>query len=437
MNSIVPLWRPCARPLAVRAGELRVPLAKVAVGEHCHVRRSAGDAGLLTHGVVTRVDHGIATVALLGAPSHLAADVLVVPTGQPLQVGLGPQLLGCVVDGFGEVVERLGAAPSAPTDMRPAAACAASVQAVALDYRQRRPIATPFDTGIRAVDALLTVGEGQRMGVFAAAGCGKTTLMEMLLNNADCDVRVVALIGERGREVAAFVEAIGGSPHAARTILVQATSDTSPATRVNAAMVATRIAEYFREQGSRVLLVMDSATRYARALRDVALSAGEPPARRGFPASVFEALPHLVERPGNTRQGSITAFYTVLLEDDTDPDPVGEEVKSLLDGHIHLSGRLAQRGHFPAIDILRSASRLYPQLASAEQSEAASRLRSLMGRLEDLQVLRDIGEYRPGAQRDQDDAVAREPRLNAFLCQGLHERVAASAAVEALHAVLR
>jgi len=436
VNPAVPLWRPCARPLTVRAGELRVPLPQVAVGEHCHVRRSAGDAGLLTHGVVTRVDHGIATVALLGAPPRLAADVLVVPTGQPLQVQLGPQLLGCVLDGFGEVVERFAADNSAPA-VDPAVGRAASVQAAALDYRQRRAIATPFDTGIRAVDALLTVGEGQRMGVFAAAGCGKTTLMEMLLNNADCDVRVVALIGERGREVAAFVEAIARSPHAARTILVQATSDTSPATRVNAAMVATRVAEYFREQGRRVLLVMDSATRYARALRDVALSAGEPPARRGFPASVFEALPHLVERPGNTGQGSITAFYTVLLEDDTDPDPVGEEVKSLLDGHIHLSGRLAQRGHFPAIDILRSASRLFPQLASAEQSEAASRLRSLMGRLEDLQLLRDIGEYRPGAQREQDDAVAREPRLNAFLRQGLHERVAASAAVEALHAVLR
>lgn len=278
MTPAVPLWRACARPLAVRAGELRVPLPQVAVGEHCHVRRAAGDAELLTHGVVTRVDHGIATVALLGAPSRLAADVLVVPTGQPLQVQLGAQLLGCVVDGFGEVVERLGADTSASA-AAPTAAQAASVQAAALDYRQRRAIATPFDTGIRAVDALLTVGEGQRMGVFAAAGCGKTTLMEMLLTNADCDVRVVALIGERGREVAAFVEAIGSSPHAARTIVVQATSDTSPATRVNAAMVATRIAEYFREQGSRVLLVMDSASgaRTVEAMSAMRLSPGSVP----------------------------------------------------------------------------------------------------------------------------------------------------------------
>ncbi len=434
MSQAVPCWRPCAAPLAVRAGELRVPLAHVAVGEHCHVRRSAADATLLTHGVVTRVDDGVATVALLGAPSRLAADVLVVPTGEPLQVQLGAHLLGCVMDGFGSVVERLHERGERP----PAAGGrAAPVQAAALDYRQRRAIDTPFATGVRAIDALLTVGEGQRMGIFAAAGCGKTTLVEMLLTNADCDVRVVALVGERGREVAAFVDAIAASPHAARTIVVQATSDTSPATRVNAAMVATRVAEYFREQGSRVLLVMDSATRYARALRDVALSAGEPPARRGFPASVFEALPHLVERPGNTALGSITAFYTVLLEDDTDPDPVGEEVKSLLDGHIHLSGRLAQRGHFPAIDVLRSASRLYQQLASEAQAASANRLRALLGRLEDLQLLRDIGEYRPGAQPEQDDAVAREPRLNAFLRQPLHAPVDAAAAVEGLHAVVR
>lgn len=416
----------------MRAGELRVPLADVAVGEHCHVRRSASDASVLTHGVVTRVDHGVATLALIGAPVRLAADVVVSATGRPLQVALGNHLLGCVLDGFGEVVERLQ--DGQPFDAA-AIAAAAPVHAAPLDYRQRRAIQAPFATGIRALDALLTVGEGQRMGIFAAAGCGKTTLVEMLLANADCDVRVVALVGERGREVASFVDAIRQGPTATRTIIVQATSDTSPATRVNAAMVATRVAEHFRDQGSRVLLVMDSATRYARALRDVALSAGEPPARRGFPASVFEALPRLVERPGNAILGSITAFYTVLLEDDADPDPVGEEVKSLLDGHVYLSPRLAQRGHFPAIDVLRSASRLYPQLASARQATAATRVRAVMGRLDDLQLLRDIGEYRPGAQPEQDDAVAREPRLMAFLRQGLHEPVAFDAAVEALDAL--
>jgi len=416
----------------MRAGELRVPLADVAVGEHCHVRRSACDDRVLTHGVVTRVDHGVATLALIGAPVRLAADVVVAATGQPLQVALGTHLLGCVLDGFGEVVERLRDGDPLET-----AGVPAPVQAAPLDYRQRRAIQVPFATGIRALDALLTVGEGQRMGIFAAAGCGKTTLVEMLLGHADCDVRVVALVGERGREVASFVDAIRNGPAAARTIIVQATSDSSPATRVNAAMVATRVAEYFRDQGSRVLLVMDSATRYARALRDVALSAGEPPARRGFPASVFEALPRLVERPGNAQCGSITAFYTVLLQDDADPDPVGEEVKSLLDGHVYLSPRLAQRGHFPAIDVLRSASRLYPQLATERQAAAATRVRAVMGRLDDLQLLRDIGEYRPGVQPEQDDAIAREPRLLAFLRQPLHEPVAMDAALEALDALAR
>lgn len=239
----------------MRAGELRVPLADVAVGEHCHVRRSACDDRVLTHGVVTRVDHGVATLALIGAPVRLAADVVVAATGQPLQVALGTHLLGCVLDGFGEVVERLRDGDPLETAGLPA-----PVQAAPLDYRQRRAIQVPFATGIRALDALLTVGEGQRMGIFAAAGCGKTTLVEMLLGHADCDVRVVALVGERGREVASFVDAIRNGPAAARTIIVQATSDSSPATRVNAAMVATRVAEYFRDQGSRVLLVMDSAT---------------------------------------------------------------------------------------------------------------------------------------------------------------------------------
>jgi len=306
-----------------------------------------------------------------------------------------------------------------------------------MDFRDRRAVVRPFPTGVRAVDGLLTVGEGQRVGIFAAAGSGKTTLVEMLLEGSRCDVRVVALIGERGREVAAFVDALRNSPVASRTIIVQATSDTSPATRVNAAMVATRISEYFRQKGSGVLLVMDSVTRYARALRDMALSAGEPPARRGYPASVFEALPRLVERPGNTRDGSITAFYTVLMEEEGEADPVGEEVKSLLDGHIHLAGRLAQRGHFPAIDIHGSGSRLFLQLANEQQRAAAARVRDLLGRLEDLQLLRDIGEYQPGVQPEQDMAIAKESALHAYLRQGRHEQVDMASGQEALHALAR
>ncbi|HDS1581773.1 TPA: FliI/YscN family ATPase [Stenotrophomonas maltophilia] len=430
MSCPVALWRECAAPLTASSGELRAALPDVAVGELCRVRRSAADSEVVTRGIVSRIDHGIATLALIGPPVALGSDNLVVPSGAAMSVVLGPHLLGTVLDGFGEVMERLHgqhdtARPAQPSPLR----------AAPLDYRQRRPVQAPFATGIRAIDALLTVGEGQRMGIFAPAGCGKTTLAEMLLERADCDVRIIALIGERGREVASMVDAVRGSPQAARTLIVQATSDTSPATRVNAAAVATRIAEYFREQGQRVLLVMDSVTRYARALRDVALAAGEPPARRGFPASVFEALPQLVERPGRTHSGSITAFYTVLIEDESEADPIAEEVKSLLDGHLLLASRLAQRGHFPAIDVLGSVSRLFPQLASEGQLQAAVRVRTLLGRLQDLQLLRDIGEYKPGHQREQDDAVAREPHLHAFLRQASNEHITFDDALDALHAV--
>lgn len=432
MKGPVPLWRTCAAPLTASNTELRVALAGVAVDELCLVRRSLADAAVVTRGVVNRVEDGIATLSLIGPPVQLGRDNVVIPTGAPLCVALGMHLLGCVLDGFGTIIERLH---GDSTDTLQATL--APVRSAPLDYRQRRPVQVPFATGVRAIDSLLTVGQGQRMGVFAAAGCGKTTLTEMLLEGACCDVRIIALIGERGREVAAMVESLRGSSEAARTVVIQSSSDTSPATRVNAAQVATRVAEYFRSQGQRVLLVMDSVTRYARALRDVALAAGEPPARRGYPASVFEALPQLVERPGNTFEGSITAFYTVLLEEETDTDPVAEEIKSLLDGHVHLSLRLAQRGHYPAIDVLQSSSRLFPLLVGQTQAIAAQRVRMLLGRLQDLQLLRDIGEYRPGAQREQDDAVAREPMLNAFLQQPRHAQVPMATSLEELNALAR
>lgn len=430
MSMTVPLWRACASPLATSAGTLRVAIPDLAVDELCLVRQSRLDPTVITRGVVNRVDQGVATLTLVGPPVSLSGENLVVPTGLPLSIELGPHLLGTVLDGFGTVVEWLQGQRQERCGGR-----LESIRVAPLDYRLRRPVAKPFVTGVRAIDGLLTTGEGQRMGVFAAAGCGKTTLMEMLLEGAACDVRVIALVGERGREVAAMVEALKCSSEAARTIVVQASSDTSPATRVSAAQVATRVAEYFRARGCRVLLVMDSLTRYARALRDVALAAGEPPARRGFPASVFEALPQLVERPGNCETGSITAFYTVLLEDEADPDPVAEEARSLLDGHIYLSSRLAQRGHFPAIDILRSGSRLFPRLAGGAQGEAARRVRTTLARLQDLQLLRDIGEYQPGAQAEMDDAVELEPYLDTFLQQRHDEHVPLKATLEALDAI--
>jgi len=424
------LWRPAAHPAAIMGSMLRVPLPQVAIGEMCQLQQGAGDDADAGRGTVVALEQGVASIGLLRDSAGLSPRCLVFPTGAPARVQASPRMLGSVLDGEGREVERL-----TPAQGWGEVAC--EVTCPAVDYRKRRVIDTPLCTGIRALDALLTCGEGQRVGIFAGAGAGKTTLSEMLLDNADVDVSVVALIGERGREVATLVERMRQSPRAARMIIVQATSDTAPAVRSQAALVATTLAEYFRDQGNRVLLVMDSVTRYARALRELALGAGEPPARRGFPASVFEMLPRLLERSGRTDEGSITAFYTVLLEDEQDADPIGEEVKSLLDGHLYLTSQLAGRGHYPALDILRSGSRLFGQLADPHQQQAAQRVRSLLGTLEDLRLMRDLGEYTPGASAVYDKAVSSEAALEAFLRQPIHEQSAWAETQAGLHDLAR
>lgn len=423
-------WRPAAHPAAIIGSMLRAPLPQVAIGELCRLQSSAQDDSCAGLGTVVAVEHGMASIGLLRDSAGLSAQCLVMPTGRGPMLTLSDHVLGSVLDGQGNEVERF----SAPVLSH---AMTRRINGAAVDYRQRRSIDTPLCTGIRAIDGLLTCGEGQRVGIFAGAGAGKTTLAEMLLDNADVDISVIALVGERGREVATLVERLRRSPQAARTVVVQATSDTAPALRSQAPLIATTIAEHFREQGARVLLVMDSVTRYARALRELALGAGEPPARRGFPASVFEALPRLLERSGRTGQGSITAFYTVLLEDEQDADPIGEEVKSLLDGHLYLSSQLAGRGHLPALDVLRSGSRLFGTLADPAHQQAAGRVRGLLGTLDDLQLMRDLGEYTPGVSAVYDRAVASEAALHAFLRQGQHERSALPHTLGALHEFAR
>lgn len=424
------LHRACAHPLGIAGSMVRARLPGVAVGEACELRAGAARPEVLAQGVVVAVDRDIASVSVLGDTRGISAATVVVPTGQPAEMPMSTQLLGSVLDGHGQCVERLVELSSDVAIWMPRA-----LAQDALDYRQRRPIDTPFETGIRVLDALVTTGVGQRMGVFAPAGVGKTTLCEMLVERAQADVFVIGLIGERGREVASFVDTLRESHNASRTIIVQATSDTSPATRCNAAWVATAVAEYFRDTGSEVLLLIDSMTRYARALRDVALAAGEPPARRGYPASVFEALPKVLERPGGTVDGAITAFYTVLLEDEEEADVIGEEVKSLLDGHVQLSSRLAGRGHFPAVDVLRSSSRLFQGLAGPAHRHAAQQLRRTMGLLADMQLVRDLGEYRAGENPQFDAAVAKEQRIDAFLRQDRDEHAGLDDSVQALQAL--
>jgi len=286
-----------------------------------------------------------------------------------------------------------------------------------------RPIIdTPFSVGVRAIDGVLTIGEGQRVGVFAAAGGGKSTLMAMLVKFAAYDRCVISLIGERGREVREFVDGSLGPEGLAKSVLVIATADRPAIEQVKAAYSATAIAEYFRDKGERVLLLMDSLTRFARAQRQIGLAAGEPPTRRGFPPSVFEKLPGLLERGGLSARGSITAFYTVLVEGDDMNEPVADETRSLLDGHIVLSRKLANSGRYPAIDILSSASRVLTAVVDPAHAAATVKLRGLLAKYQEIELLVQIGEYVPGADALADDVLERKAAIDAFLSQRTDER---------------
>jgi type III secretion protein N (ATPase) len=281
----------------------------------------------------------------------------------------------------------------------------------------RRLIAAPLATGIRAVDALLTLGEGQRVGVFSPPGVGKSTLLGMLARGSTAEVNVVALIGERGREVKEFLAYNLGPEGLARTVLVVSTSDRPPMERIKSAYVATTIAEHFRDQGRKVLLLVDSLTRFARAQREIGLASGEPPTRRSYPPSIFSLLPQLLERAGQGRTGSITAVYAVLTEGDEDNDPIAEEVRAILDGHIVLSRKLAAAGRYPAIDVLASISRVMPRIAAPEHCAAATHFRSLLARYQEVELLVQIGEYRQGSDPLADEAIAARAAMLDFLAQ--------------------
>jgi type III secretion protein N (ATPase) len=351
-----------------------------------------------------------------GPLDGLGRDARVFGTGACLRIPLGPGLLGCVIDPLGRVLQgRLGAAcPERPLPQ------------TVPDPFDRLQVTKQLVTGVRTLDTLVPLGEGQRMGVFAAAGSGKTTLLGMLARGCGADVIVIGLIGERGREVRDFIENNLGEEGMRRSVVVAATSDRSALERIKCAFVATSIAEHFRDQGQRVLLLMDSLTRFARAQRELGLALGEPPTRRGFPPSLFALLPQLLERPGRTHKGSISALYTVLMEDENLTDPVAEEVKSLLDGHVYLSPKISGRGIYPAIDIRGSLSRLQGSLRSAEQLKVAERARGLWNRYLDVELLIQMGEYKPGHDAATDEAVQKYPALCEFLKQD--ERVLEPAA---------
>ncbi len=364
----------------------------------------------------------------LGDTRGLVVGAEVVPTGRPLAIRAGPSLLGRVLDGLGRPID----GRPLPDELVPWA-----VERPAPSPLERRRITQPLQLGLRALDALLTAGEGQRIGLFAGAGVGKSTLLGQIARGSAADAVVVGLVGERGREVREFLEESLGPAGLARSVVVAATSDAPALVRLKAAHVATAVAEWFAEvEGRRVLLLLDSVTRFARALREVGLAAGEPPARQGYPPSVFAELPRLLERTGNRARGAITAVYTVLVAGGDMEEPIADEVRGILDGHVVLDRDLAARGRLPAVDILRSISRVMPAVAGPRHLALAARVRELLATWERQRDLIALGAYTRGSDPATDEAMARIGAIEALLRQGTSELSTLGEAVSGLEAVL-
>lgn len=398
--------RPTGRVVAVTGMVLRVSLPGARVSDILRVRRRGEP--LLAEIVGFR--EGEALAVPLGEPTGVGPDDAVEATGEPLRVGAGVALLGRVLDGLGQPIDggpALTAVSPVTVDRAPPPALS------------RRPVSAPFATGVRAIDGLLTLGVGQRVGLFAGSGVGKSTLLGAIARGASADVVVVALVGERGREVGEFLEHCLGEEGRRRSVVVVATSDAPPVARLRAAHTATAVAEHFRDAGKSVLLLVDSVTRFARAQREIGLAAGEPPARRGYPPSVFTQLPRLLERSGQGERGAITAIYTVLVEGSDMEEPIADEVRGILDGHIVLERRLAARGHFPAIDVLSSLSRVMPQVTTEAHRAAAQRARALLATYEQKRELVLLGAYAKGSDPRLDQAIAANVELEHFLRQEL------------------
>jgi len=364
-----------------------------------------------------------------GDAHGLGPSARVSPRERAGSVQVGPQLLGRIIDGAAQPLDGLGPL-----------GCEASVRLTAtpINPLHRQPITEPLDVGIRSINSLLTVGRGQRIGLFAGSGVGKSVLLGMMARYTSADVIVVGLIGERGREVKEFVERILGPRDRKRAVVVATPADTPPLMRLHGAWLATSVAEYFRDQGKSVLLIMDSLTRFAQAQREIGLAIGEAPATKGYPPSVFALLPQLVERAGNGSRGagSITAFYTVLVEGDDHSDPIADAARAILDGHVVLSRRLAESGHYPAVDVEASVSRAMHEIAAPAQIELARRLRQILATYEHNRDLISIGAYQRGSDPRVDLAIALWPRVQRFLQQDMRERVDFKSSLAALEALL-
>ncbi len=381
------------------------------VGELCHIDVPKGK-GTVPAEIVGFSEDTVQLMPFQGMEG-IEAGCRVTALGTSLSVPVSPRLLGRVLDSLGRPMDdgpTVGSVDSYPSIAEPP------------DVLKRSTIKDRIITGVRALDAFTPVGKGQRLGIFSGSGVGKSTLLGMIARNTSADVNVIALIGERGREVREFIENDLGPEGLKRSVLVVSSSDTPPLARLRGAYVATAIAEYFRDQGKDVMLLFDSVTRFARAQREIGLAVGEPPATRGYTPSVFSLLPKLLERCGTSDKGTITGFYTILVDGDDMDDPVADTVRGILDGHIILSRGLAQRYHYPAIDVLDSLSRLGTKVASSEDLKAAGKLRQLMAGYNETEDLINVGAYVRGANPLVDEAIEKMPAIREFLVQGIDEQ---------------
>lgn len=405
---------------------IKAIVPEVKIGEICLVKRKGEP--LLTEVVgFTREE---VFLSPLGEMTGIGPSSEVIPTRMPLKIKVGQGLLGRVLNGLGEPLDTDTKGPLELDEVH-------SVVNSPPDPLKRKRVTEPMSMGVRAIDAILTTGQGQRVGIFAAAGGGKSTLLGMMARNSTADVNVISLIGERGRELRDFIEKDLGPEGLKRSVLIVSTSDQASQLRLNAAYVGTAIAEYFREQGLSVLFMMDSVTRFARALREIGLAAGEPPARAGYTPSVFSTLPKLLERTGNSDKGSITAFYTILVAGDDMNEPVADEVRSILDGHIILSSELARQYHYPAIDILSSASRVMPSIVPKEQLLLAGKLREVLANYKKNELLIKIGEYKRGSDKAGDFAIDYIDKVNKFLKQAVDEKCTLAESTQLLRALFK
>ena len=398
----------------------------VKVGERCQIETNTGQ---LEEAEVVGFSDDQIYLMPIGRIHGLGPGARVIPTGHAAGIPVGDGLLGRVLDGQGQPID--GKGPIHCLETR-------SLTTETINPLERKPVAEALDVGVRSINSVLTVGRGQRMGLMAGSGVGKSVLLGMMTKFTEAEIIVVGLIGERGREVKEFIEQILGETGMKRAVVVAVPADNSPLMRIQGAMSATTIAEYFRDQGKDVLLLMDSLTRFCQAQREVALAIGEPPATKGYPPSVFARMPQLVERAGNGNEGggSITAFYTVLAEGDDQQDPIVDAARAILDGHVVLSRELADSGHYPAIDIEGSVSRVINQITSEEHREAIGQLKYLYSSYQQNKDLITVGAYQKGSDPLIDDAIASMPAIRSFLCQKMDEKVTMDASISELREMM-